>query len=239
MKHFIASIMAACLALSAAAQFGIGLRDTRYVNVNYTFARYFNVELEHSVYAEKFKCQHIRFAAAYTRDVSNWRFQAKPYFGTLYNGNYYDLGALATVQYRPIERLALEGTLNPHYDSGLKYKTCFRNITTPTARELQMTNPLAAARAFKKGCKLSKAKRQAPGMHTIVLIPNERGDVKGITLDIDRNTYLLRTAVFVMNNGQHFAITLTNYKTGVALPASTFTYDPSQVPAGTEVVDLR
>jgi len=72
-----------------------------------------------------------------------------------------------------------------------------------------------------------------------VLIPNERGDVKGITLDIDRNTYLLRTAVFVMNNGQHFAITLTNYKTGVALPASTFTYDPSQVPAGTEVVDLR
>ena len=61
------------------------------------------------------------------------------------------------------------------------------NITTPTARELQMTNPLAAARAFKKGCKLSKAKRQAPGMHTIVLIPNERGDVKGITLDIDRN----------------------------------------------------
>ena len=113
------------------------------------------------------------------------------------------------------------------------------NITTPTARELQMTNPLAAARAFKKGCKLSKAKRQAPGMHTIVLIPNERGDVKGITLDIDRNTYLLRTAVFVMNNGQHFAITLTNYKTGVALPASTFTYDPSQVPAGTEVVDLR
>lgn len=189
MKHFIASIMAACLALSAAAQFGIGLRDTRYVNVNYTFARYFNLELEHSVYAEKFKCQHIRFAAAYTRDVSNWRFQAKPYFGTLYNGNYYDLGALATVQYRPIERLALEGTLNPHYDSGLKYKTCFRvGATCQVYKALSLVAQYSTIPEYRESEKRVRAGLRFDVDHLWVMpllsIPVESGKTKSIRVAV-------------------------------------------------------
>ena len=42
-----------------------------------------------------------------------------------------------------------------------------------------------------------------------------------------------------MADGSNFTLTLTGYKTHQNLPASTFTYDKSMVPAGTQVVDLR
>ena len=114
------------------------------------------------------------------------------------------------------------------------------NITTPTAHDLQMANPLLVARGFKQGCTVTKAKKQAPGMHTLVLVPKQAtGDVKGVTLDIGRDDYRLHTVVFVLNTGGTVAIKLTDYKTGVSLPASTFVFDKSQVPAGTQVVDLR
>ena len=124
-KRIIVFVLTSVACLTAMAQFGIGMRDTRYLNINYTFATRFNAEFEHSVFAEKFKYQHVRFSGSYTLPVKNFEFQAKPYFGTLYDGDYYDVGAFLCVRYNVVKPLMLCGTLNPHYDSGFSYKTCF------------------------------------------------------------------------------------------------------------------
>ena len=92
------------------------------------------------------------------------------------------------------------------------------NITTPDQEELQMTNPLAAVQHFKANFTMKKAKAK--------------------TAKIDETTSLLRTARFDMKDKSVYTVSIKGYK-HKSLPASTFTFDKSQVPAGTEVVDLR
>ena len=57
-------------------------------------------------------------------------------------------------------------------------------------------------------------------------------------LYFDTTTSLLRTARFEMNDQTVYTVRITDYK-HKSLPASTFTFDKSQVPAGTQIVDLR
>ena len=112
------------------------------------------------------------------------------------------------------------------------------NITSPTADELQMTNPLAAASHFKANFNMKKAKAQTPKTKVIKLTPKKKDNIKTLWLYFDENTSLLRTARFEMNDKSVYTIKITNYK-HKSLPASSFTFDKSQVPAGTQVVDLR
>ena len=112
------------------------------------------------------------------------------------------------------------------------------NITSPTADELQMTNPIAAANHFKADFNLKKAKAKTPKTYVIRLTPKKKDNIKTLWLYFDETTSLLRTARFEMNDKSVYIIRITDYKRK-SLPASTFTFNKSQVPAGTEVVDLR
>ncbi len=112
------------------------------------------------------------------------------------------------------------------------------NITSPTADELQMTNPIAAANHFKADFNLKKAKAKTPKTYVIRLTPKKKDNIKTLWLYFDETTSLLRTARFEMNDKSVYIIRITDYK-HKSLPASTFTFNKSQVPAGTEVVDLR
>lgn len=112
------------------------------------------------------------------------------------------------------------------------------NITAPTADELQMTNPLAAAQHFKSAFNLKRAKAKTANTYVIKLTPKKKDNIKTLWLYFDEKTSLLRTARFEMKDKSLYIIKITGYK-HKSLPASTFTFDKSQVPAGTEVVDLR
>ena len=112
------------------------------------------------------------------------------------------------------------------------------NITTPTADELQMTNPLAAVNHFKANFNMKKAKAKTAKTQVIKLTPKKKDNIKVLWLYFDETTSLLRTARFEMNDKSVYIIKITNYK-HKSLPASTFTFDKSQVPSGTQVVDLR
>ena len=113
------------------------------------------------------------------------------------------------------------------------------NITTPSPDELQMTNPIAAARHFKANFNMKKAKAQTAKTYVIKLTPKAKKDaIKTLWLYFDETTSLLRTARFEMSDKSVYIIKITNYK-HQSLPASTFTFDKSMVPAGTQVVDLR
>lgn len=112
------------------------------------------------------------------------------------------------------------------------------NITTPTAEDLQMTNPIAAVRHFKANFNMKKAKAQTSKTYAIKLTPKKKDSIKTLWLYFDETTSLLRTARFEMSDKSVYIIKITGYK-HKSLPASTFKFDKSQVPAGTEVVDLR
>lgn len=112
------------------------------------------------------------------------------------------------------------------------------NITTPTASDLQMTNPIAAVQHFKANFNMKKAKARTAKTLVIKLTPKKKDNIKTLWLYFDENTSLLRTARFEMSDKTVYLVQITNYK-HKSLPASTFTFDKSQVPAGTQVVDLR
>ena len=113
------------------------------------------------------------------------------------------------------------------------------NITNPTAEDLQMTNPMAAATDFKTNFNMWKSKGQIPGHYAMMLRPKKKSNIDQVYLYLSNGSNLLHIAHIRMSDGSTFTLTLTGYKTKQSMPASTFTYDKSMVPAGTQVVDLR
>lgn len=109
------------------------------------------------------------------------------------------------------------------------------NIIDPTSQELQMTNPLAAAKSLKDSFTMTSLK--ATSGYAIKLTPKKKSNVKSITLYLSK-AYILTAADYVTTNGT-YKLKLSNYKTKQNYPASTFVFDKKLVPAGTEVVDLR
>lgn len=113
------------------------------------------------------------------------------------------------------------------------------NITTPTPEDLQMTNPMAAANDFKTNFNMWKSKGQIAGHYAMLLRPKKKSDISQVYLYLNNGTNLLHIAHIKMSDGTTFTLTLTGYKTKLNLPASTFTFDKTMVPPGTQVVDLR
>lgn len=112
------------------------------------------------------------------------------------------------------------------------------NVTSPTPDELQMTNPIAAAQHFKANFNMKKAKARTANTYVIKLTPKKKDNIKTLWLYFDEQTSLLRTARFEMSDKSVYTVKIADYK-HKSLPASTFTFDKSLVPAGTQVVDLR
>ena len=109
------------------------------------------------------------------------------------------------------------------------------NIATPSANQLVMVNPLAAAQSLKAGYSMS-AKKSGTG-YVLTLKPKAKSKVVSIALYVSKN-YVLTKAVYTTTKGSQ-TLTISNYKTKVATSATTFKFSKNQVPAGTEVVDLR
>lgn len=109
--------------------FCIGLRDTRYLQIEYTIGHHFPIQLEHSLYSDKLKLQHYRVSAGYSDQFFRSRLYTgfRAYWGGIWRGNYQDYGAFLTLGYcfDSHQRYQVAVTLNPHYDTGLDYKTCF------------------------------------------------------------------------------------------------------------------
>ncbi len=112
------------------------------------------------------------------------------------------------------------------------------NITTPTASDLQMTNPYSAAQNFKSSYIISKG-GTGNGTYTIRFTPKKKSNVKHMLVTVSTSTWLITKAEVVETSGAKTTVTISNYNRNASASASTFEFDKSQVPAGTEVVDLR
>lgn len=113
------------------------------------------------------------------------------------------------------------------------------NITTPTAADLQMTNPLATLRGLKQGFIATKSKTQPAGGYAMTLVPKQRSQVKEVILTVNSQSSLPVKADVTMRDGTRATLTISSVKTRQSLPDATFKFERGLVPEGTPVVDLR
>lgn len=126
MKKILAIMLFVSIGMSCLAQWSVGLRDNKYVNVAYELKDKWEFKLEHSVFAEKFPFQYVRANVGYKQPVNKFTFSGSVYGGTIYNGDFYNAGINVKAEYKPINRLRIDAAVNPHYDSGYDYTTCYQ-----------------------------------------------------------------------------------------------------------------
>lgn len=110
------------------------------------------------------------------------------------------------------------------------------NITTPTQDELLTTSPYIAITELQKASTMSL---KTSGSNYIVTFSPKSGNSLAKVVMTASSSYRILKAVFTLTDGNSFTIDITNYVTGKNYKESTFKFDKSLVPAGTEVVDLR
>lgn len=127
MKHILLTIVGLFMAATSAhAQFTAGIRDSHYIYGTYAPVSNLTVKLEHSLYSEKAGFQRIGVGADYGFALPRgFGWSAGVSAATTWNGNYQVVEGHASVTYA-YRRLGLDATLQPHYDSGLGYKTCWQ-----------------------------------------------------------------------------------------------------------------
>lgn len=121
-SRYILFIFALSMAFSAKSQFSVGLRDTRYVNVQYTLKDHYLFCFEHSLYPEKLGCQYFRIYAGAKTSFGPVIVQGTPYFGKTWGNHYWNLGLNADARYK-FRRLGVDAGFTPHYDSELGYSS--------------------------------------------------------------------------------------------------------------------
>lgn len=112
------------------------------------------------------------------------------------------------------------------------------NITEPTSDELEQTNPYAALMNINADYTVQLI--DSGNSHQLKLTPKSSYNfAKEIELTINKSTKQIEKALFINQDNSEYLITISNYATDSNYTDTIFTYDPSQLPAGTPVIDLR
>ena len=113
--------------INAHAQFSAGIEDSRYAYGSYRFTNGIAFKIEHSIYSEKMGFQRLGFHVEYGNIIAyGVRWETDLFGATTWNGNYQVVGGRLTLKYNYHHNFGVETTVNPRYDSGLHYKTCWK-----------------------------------------------------------------------------------------------------------------
>lgn len=104
---------------------GAGVRDSYYIFAQASYAGHAFLKAEHSVYSYDAKYQYWRLYAGGNASVPYAAFEGSAFYGRTWCGSYWSAGALLTARVLPPGPVSVFATLNPLYDSGLDYQTCF------------------------------------------------------------------------------------------------------------------
>lgn len=104
-----------------AQSIAIGLRDNQFAKIGYVFKHNYTIGYEQSLLNVKLKEQSGRMFAGYQYINGNWLFSGLLYFGGEYSGNWKVYGGNVSTSFY-YKRLALSGTLNPNYDTGMAFQ---------------------------------------------------------------------------------------------------------------------
>ena len=112
-------------------------------------------------------------------------------------------------------------------------------LVRPSLAELEETNPLSIIASAPGRFDAKFAAKQTAGSSTVVLTPKKAGSgIKRAVLVLDAKTLAPKKIDITQTDGSSSVITVTAFKTGVNLPASSFVYPKAKYPAA-KIVDLR
>ena len=116
------------------------------------------------------------------------------------------------------------------------------NVSTPSADELQFTNPALLLRTYKKGYTSSyKGEGTAPNgkaAYEIELTPKKKGDILKVDVQIEKRTNYPASISIESKNGMRQTIRISKLQTNVNQPDAFFVFKEADFPDA-EVIDLR
>ncbi len=116
------------------------------------------------------------------------------------------------------------------------------NISNPTKTELASVSPLSLLGIYKEGFNLkSPVSKTINGVsvYLIEMVPSiNKGDIKAISVAIDKKQYTIVQAILTMNNNLQNKIDVANYNSNYKFEDKEFTFDTSKHPR-VEIIDLR
>lgn len=125
MKKTITFTFALLLTLASySQQIGIGLRDNQYVNAEFIGKQHYVIGFEQSLLNVRIPEQSGKLYAGYEREIKNVSFRGILYGGSEYTGHWQSAGSQLSVGYHH-KRFGATATLNPHYDTDLKFLFCY------------------------------------------------------------------------------------------------------------------
>lgn len=116
------------------------------------------------------------------------------------------------------------------------------NVSTPTGDELQFTNPALLLRTYKKGFTPSyQGESTAPNgkaAYEIELTPKKKGDIRKVSLQIEKQTHYPASITLEGTNGISHTIRISKLQTNVNQPDDFFVFKEADFPDA-EIIDLR
>lgn len=133
-------------------------------------------------------------------------------------------------------KVYFDGTTQWAYSPSINEVT----VSNPTEKELSETNPVALIQAYQSKSIIRFAKgNKDKSVHLIELVPKSKNsDFKSIIVKVSKATKYPLHIQMTDKKGNLSAISLTQFRTGIATNAKTFTFDAS-IYKDIEINDLR
>lgn len=126
MRKVILFFFISIVCLNAFGQISVGIRNNRFINATFLYKDHYSARLEQSIFSEKFGYQYMRGYLGYQTTFGNvLQLFGTAYFGSTFNRFYCSTGASVHVRIHPYRIIILDAKINPHYDSGFGYTTCY------------------------------------------------------------------------------------------------------------------
>lgn len=116
--------------------------------------------------------------------------------------------------------------------------TAETTVVNPTAEELRESNPLAYVVSAQKNYTITFSTVKKAGKYVLELTPKAKGEIKRITLTVDKNTYYPEKIVVEPAKGSPITADITGFRIMKSVNLSEFEYPHSKYPK-VEIVDLR
>lgn len=128
MKRFAFMVLLLANVLIAGAQVGVGIRDSRYAFAGFRANSGLYVQLDHSLYSTRFPRQYIRPNVGYSNTFMNDKLgvYGVAFAGINYQTSFFNAGADIKASYQCHERLAINATFYPIYDSFFDFQPCYQ-----------------------------------------------------------------------------------------------------------------
>ncbi|MDE5870467.1 MAG: outer membrane lipoprotein carrier protein LolA [Muribaculaceae bacterium] len=112
-------------------------------------------------------------------------------------------------------------------------------LINPTPQEVAEANPLSLVNSYSSSFTAAFAKSQISGSKTIVLTPKSKNNgYKSVHVTIPNGSSFPTKLVVIPSSGQKVTVSVSQVKSGLKLPESTFVYPKTKFPKA-EIVDLR